>query len=131
MAAGVITTGSFPKALWPGLQEWFGVSYAQHPKTYPSMFDIVPSDKAYEEYVQATGFGVGQFKAQGTSVSYDSQQQGFVTRLNNATYALGYIVTMEEIADNLYPKLAQSRTRSLAFSMLQAREINAAAIYNR
>jgi hypothetical protein len=131
MAAGVITTGSLPKLLWPGLQELFGVTYDQHPKTYPMMFDTVKSDKAYEEYVQVTGFGIGQYKPQGQSISYDSQQQGFTTRLTNAAYALGYIVTEEEIEDNLYPKIAQSRTRSLAFSMLQAKEVNTNAIYNR
>ncbi len=131
MAGGVITTGSLPKLLWPGLQEIFGVSYDQHEKTYPLLFDTVKSDKAYEEYVQVTGFGIGQYKPQGTSISYDSQQQGFVTRLTNASYALGYIVTEEEIQDNLYPKISQSRTRSLAFSMLQAKEVNTHLIYNR
>ncbi len=129
--AGVITTGSFPKALWPGLQAWFGVSYNQHPTTYTSLFDTVSSDKAYEEYVLATGFGISQLKPQGQSIIYDSAQQGFTTRLTNATFALGYIVTMEEIMDNLYPKLAKSRTRSLAFSMKQGREINAHLVYNR
>ena len=131
MAAGVITTGSLPKLLWPGLQELFGVTYNQHEKTYPLLFDTVKSDKAYEEYVQVTGFGIGQYKPQGQSISYDSQQQGFVTRLTNAAYALGYIVTEEEIEDNLYPKISQSRTRSLAFSMLQAKEVNTHLIYNR
>jgi len=131
MAAGVITTGSFPKALWPGVHTWFGVSYNKHEKTYPMLFKTVKSDKAYEEYVGATGFGIGQYKPQGTSISYDSQQQGFVTRITNAAYALGYIVTQEEIEDNLYSKLAMSRAGSLAFSMLQAKEVNTHLIYNR
>ena len=130
MAGGVITTGSLPKLLWPGLQELFGVSYKQHPKTYPMLFDTVSSDKAYEEYVQVTGFGVGQFKAQGTSIAYDSQQQGYTTRLTNSAYALGYMVTQEEIEDNLYPKISKSRTRSLAFSMLQCKEIVTHGVYN-
>ena len=130
MAGGVITTGSLPKLLWPGLQELFGVSYNQHPKTYPMLFDTVMSDKAYEEYVQVTGFGAGQFKPQGTSIAYDSQQQGFTTRLTNSAYALGYMVTQEEIEDNLYPKIAKSRTRSLAFSMLQCQEIVGHSVYN-
>ena len=129
--AGVISTGSLPKLSWPGLQELFGVSYKQHPKIYTQLFDTVKSDKSYEEYVQVTGFGLAQYKPQGQSISYDSQQQGFTTRLTNAAYALGYIVTEEEIEDNLYPKISQSRTRSLAFSMLQAKEVNMHLIYNR
>lgn len=131
MAGGVITTGSIPKALWPGLQELFGVSYNKHPPTYKMLFDTVKSDKAYEEYVQVTGFGLGQFKPQGQSIAYDSQQQGFTTRLTNAAYALGYIVTQEEIEDNLYPKIAKSRTASLAFSMMQCKEVTTHLVYNR
>ena len=131
MAGGVITTGSLPKLLWPGLQEIFGVGYNKHAKTYTSLFNIVKSDKNYEEYVGVTGFGPGQLKPQNTSLSYDSQQQGYTTRMTNATYALGYIVSYEEIKDLQYKKITASRTNSLAFSMLQAREINAHLIYNR
>lgn len=130
MAGGVITTGSLPKLLWEGLQEIFGVSYKQHDKTYPRLFNLVSSDKKWEEYVGITGFGPGAIKPEGQGLSYDSQAQGAVTRLTNVTYALGYIVTYEEIKDNLYRKITASRTKSLAFSMLTAREINGHAVYN-
>lgn len=131
MSGGVITTGSIPKALWPGLREIFGMGYDKHATTYPMLFDTVTSDKAYEEYQQVTGFGLGQFKPQGTSISYDSQQQGFTTRLTNAAYALGYIVTHEEIKDNLYKKITAQRTGALAFSMAQCKEQVMHLIYNR
>ena len=131
MPGGVITTGSNPKLLWPGLKEVFGISYNEHPKTYPSLFTEVPSDKNYEEYVGYAGLGLAQVKGQGQSLAYDSMQQGFTTRLTNVTYGLGYICTEEEIEDNLYPKIARGRTRALAFSMLQAKEQNLALIYNR
>jgi hypothetical protein len=64
-------------------------------------------------------------------MAYDSVVQGFTTRLINTTYALGYIVTMEEIQDNLYPKESKSRTTANSFSMLQAKEQNLHLIYNR
>ena len=131
MPGGVITTGSNPKLLWPGLQEVFGIAYNEHPKTYPKLFATVKSDKNYEEYVGYAGTGLGQLKPQGQSVAYDSMQQGFTTRLTNASYGLGYICTEEEIDDNLYPKISKGRTRALAFSMLQAKEQNLHLIYNR
>jgi len=131
MAGGVINTGSNPKLLWPGLKEVFGIAYKEHPLTYPKLFAEVMSDKNYEEYLQYVGTGLGQVKAQGTSVSYDSMQQGWNTRLVNTTYALGYICTEEEIDDNLYPKISKGRTRALAFSMVQAHEQNMHLIYNR
>ena len=106
MAGGIITTGSVPKALWPGLKELWGVSYNKHPKVYPSLFDTITSDKALEDLTNVTGFSIGQVKPQGQSMAFDGQQQGPTTRLTNTTYALGYIVTMEEIQDNLYEKVS-------------------------
>ena len=131
MAGGIITTGSLPKLLWPGLYSLWGRSYNQHPKVYPSLFNTTNSDKAYEEYQEVTGFNLAQIKPQGQSIMYDSVQQGFTTRLVNTTYALGYIVTMEEIQDNQYPKESKTRTLANAFSMLQAKEQNLHLIYNR
>lgn len=131
MAGGVINTGSNPKLLWPGLQRVFGISYREHEKVYPKLFNMIKSDKAYEEYLGMTGFGLAAVKPQGTSIAYDSAQQGFTTRLTNATIALGYICTYEEIKDNLYPKVSKGRTRSLAFSMVQAKELFAHLIYNQ
>ena len=129
--AGVINTGSIPKALWPGIQEFFGVHYNKHAKTYPLIFNTVKSDKNYEEYIGVTGFNLAQLKPQGQSIAFDSQQQGFPTRLINASFGLGYIVTYEEIKDNLYKKLTMSRTGSLSFSMIQAKEQNLHLILNR
>jgi hypothetical protein len=127
----VITTGSIPLALWPGQHALWGTTYNEHPKTYPMMFEKTTSDKAYEEYLPFTGFGLAQVKPQGSSMAFDGQQQGQPTRLTNVTYALGYIVTMEEIQDNQYKVVSETRTRANAFSMLQAKEQNGNLIYNR
>ena len=131
MSGGVITTGSLPKLLWPGLNQVFGMGYGEHEMTYTKLFDKVTSDKAYEEYQAVTGFGLGQFKPQGTSISYDSQQQSYTTRLTNAAYALGFIVTHEEMKDNLYKKVASQRSKALGFSMRQCKEQVMHLIYNR
>ena len=128
---GAITTGNHPKALWPGIKAWFGKAYDEHPLEYPMIFDKDSSDKAYEERVETTGFGLAPVKAQGASVSYATDLQGYLSRLTNVTYALGYIVTMEELADNLYEAVSKSRAKSLAFSMRQTKETVGANVINR
>lgn len=129
--AGIITTGSLPKLLWPGVKDVHGIEYSQHPRIYPQLFTTVSSDKAWEDYVVATGFVMGREKPQGQGMTFDDQAQGPTTRLTNTTYALGYIVTMEEIQDNLYPKVSKSRAKSNAISMVQAKEFNLHLFYNR
>ena len=56
--AGVITTGNHPKALWPGIQAWFGASYKEYPEEYRDIFEVVKSTKGYEEDVGLSGFGL-------------------------------------------------------------------------
>ena len=127
----VITTGSHPKALWPGVYAWFGAKYNEHPQQYTRLFDIKSSSKNYEELVEQTGFGLAPVKAEGSSTAYDSHAQGVTARGTNVAYSLGYIVTREEKSDNLYSEVSMQRAASLAFSMAQTRENVGANVYNR
>ncbi len=127
----VIATGNHPKALWPGVYDWFGAVYERHESQYPKIFDIKSSSQNYEELVQQTGFGLVPVKPEGSSTTYDSNQQGYVARGKNVSYSLGYIVTREERDDNLYEKVSMSRSGSLANSGTQTRERIGANVLNR
>ena len=126
----VITTGSHPKALWPGIKAWFGRSYDEHMPEYPDLFEMDTSDKAYEEEVEITGFGLAPVKAQGAQIFYDTEVQGPVSRFTHVAYALGYIVTFEELRDDLYEVVSKRRAQQLAFSMRQTKENILASTYN-
>ena len=127
----VIATGNHPKALWPGVYSWFGAQYNEHEAQYPKLFDMKSSSRNFEELVQQTGFGLAPIKPEGESTGYDSHAQGYVARGINVAYSLGYIVTREELADNLYAEVSMRRAGSLAFSMAQTRENVGANVYNR
>ena len=129
--SSVITTGSAPKALWPGIYAWWGQNYNEHGMQYKDLYDIKSSEKAFEEIVEIVGFGLAPEKEQGTSVQYASWRQGFVNRFTNKAFALGFIVTREELADNLYEELVMDRTQRLAMSLRTTKEIVGANLYNR
>jgi hypothetical protein len=127
----VISTGNIPKLLWPGLNAVWGRDYEEHPKEFSELFDIESSDMNYEEEVEMTGFGLASVKQQGAPTPYDTDSQQTVTRYTHVAYALGFVVTREEIDDNLYEKKGVTRTQSLAFSFRQTKENVAANVYNR
>lgn len=127
----VITTGNHPKALWPGVNKFWGTSYDKHPLECMEIFDSKSSSKAYEEDVETLSFGLAPAKAQGAGVAYDSHTQGPTTRYTHIVYGLGYIVTKEEIDDNLYEKVSRDRAASLAFSMRTTKETVSANVLNR
>jgi len=127
----VIYTGSHPKALWPGVKAWFGVGYGEHPEEYRELFDIESSSQNFEEDVQMKAFGLMPVKREGTATTYTGQTQGWISRYTHIAYSMGFIVTYEELKDNLYEKLASSRAKALGFSKRQTKETIAANVYNR
>ena len=130
MAGGVISTGSHPKLLWPGVYTTWGQIYDAHEKEYTDLYEIRNSDKAYEQGVQVTPFGLAPVKSQGAPVTYDGEVQGPVNTYQHIAYALGYMVTFEEMRDNLYKEVASRRAAGNAFSMQQTIENVAAFLYN-
>lgn len=127
----IVSTGSHPKALWPGIRAWWGRSYDEHVPEYPDLFETDTSDKAYEEEVEITGFGLAPVKPQGKQIFYDTETQGAISRYTHVAYALGYIVTYEELRDDLYEVVSKRRAQQLAYSMRQTKENILAAVYNQ
>jgi hypothetical protein len=130
MAGGIINTGSHPKLLWPGVFTTWGQIYDAHEKEYEALYEIRTSDKAYEQAVQVTPFSVAPIKNQGAPVTYDGEVQGAISTYQHIAYALGYIVTYEELRDNLYKEVATRRAEANAFSMNQTVEQVGAFLYN-
>lgn len=117
MAGGVITRSNHPDALWPGVKLWFGKEYAKWPALWSQMFEDMDSDKAYEKLIEATGFGMARKKPEGASIEYDSDYEGTINILTHIVWGLGYIVTREEIEDDLYAEVSKTRGKSLSFSI--------------
>ena len=126
-----INTGNFAKALWPGVNAWYGKAYDEHRVEYTDLFTTHSSRKAYEEDVGVSGLGLAAVKPEGNSIAYDNMQQGYTTRYNHVNYGLGFIVTKEAFDDDQYDVVASRRAKALAFSMRQTKEIVAANVYNR
>ncbi len=129
--AGVITTGNHPKALWPGMRKFWGRQYSEHPMEWKQIFEDKTSDKAYEEDSEVTGFGLAPVKNEAAAISFDSESQGPTKRYTHVVYGLGYIVSQEEMEDNLYEEVSKKRIKALAFSIRQTEEIVAANVLNR
>lgn len=128
---GVITSASFAKLLWPGLNKIYGQAYKEFPVEYTKLVDIEKSTKAYEENLGITGFGLASRKTENNSIAYDEESQAYLTRFSHAVWALGFTVTREIYEDDQYGKVGKRRSTGLAFSMRQTKEINVANLYNR
>lgn len=126
-----INTGNFTKALWPGINKWYGKAYSEYPVEWEKLFDKNTSSRAYEEDVGLTSFGLAKVKPEGAPIEYDTERQGFTTRYQHVVYALGFMVTREIFDDDLYDVVGQRKAQGLAFSMRQTKEVIGANVYNR
>jgi hypothetical protein len=126
-----ISTASFAKALWPGVNAWYGKAYDEHQVEYTDLFEKYSSDRNYEEDVGITSFGLAAVKPEGASIMYDTEGQGFTTRYTHVVYGIGFIVTKEMFEDDLYNVVGEKRAKALAFSMRQTKETVGANVYNR
>ncbi len=127
----VMTSSSFAKALWPGINAWYGKAYNEYKTEYTDLFDTYNSRKQFEEDVGISSFGLAVQKGEGSAITYDTERQGFITRYNHTVFGLGFIVTREMYDDDQYDVVGQRKAQGLAFSMRQTKEINGANVYNR
>lgn len=126
-----INTSSFAKALWPGVNAWYGKEYNEFPVEYKDLFDSFTSKRAWEEDVGISSFGLAVEKPEGTSIQYDTERQAFTTRYTPVVFALGFVITREIMEDDQYDVVGQRKAQGLAFSMRQTKEVVAANVYNR
>ena len=127
----VITSSSFAKLLWPGLNAIYGKAYNDYPQEWDKLFEMNKSDRAYEEDVGLSSFGLASVKNEGAPITYDSERQGFTSRYNHVVYALGFMITREIYEDDQYGKVGSQKAKGLARSMRQTKEIVGANVYNR
>jgi hypothetical protein len=127
----MINSGSFAKALWPGVNRWYGKAYGDYATEYDKLFEKRSSSKAFEEDVSISSFGLAVMKPEGGAISYDTERQGFITRYQHTVFALGFIITREIMEDDQYDIVGQRKAQGLARSIRQTKEINGANIYNR
>ena len=128
---GVISRASFAKDLYPGVNKWFGLKYAEYPNEFLQIFDKHTSDKAFEEEMSVTTMGMLQVKTEGGGIAYDEMAQGMLYRYTFATYALGFMLTRELYEDGLAVTQGMRRAQALAFSARQTQETLAANVLNR
>ncbi len=90
------------EALAVGLHEWVNDSYLAIEPTYPKIFNVMDSDKAYEEDVNSTGISQLVEAQEGGPTQFEDPLFGFKTRYTHKTFKKGIKVTKELYDDEQY-----------------------------
>lgn len=125
----MINTGSIANLLRPGLRSVFGESPA-YPPQYSQIFKTHNSQKDFETDIEMKMLGLATVRGEGAPTELDSMGQRFQTNYYHKTISIGFQITKNAIADNLYKAQFPQQARSLKRSMEQTKEILAASVLN-
>lgn len=110
------------ESLAVGLHEWIDDAYKQVTPTYPLVFNVMTSDRAYEEDVTSTGLSKLAETQEGGPTQYEDPLFGFKTRYTHAGFKKGVKITKELFDDDQYrlfndlaTKLGRAAARTLDF----------------
>lgn len=118
------------KQLNPGLNEVLGLAYGEVKDEHKDIFEIVNSDKAFEEETMMSTFGSAPVKSEGAAVQFDEAKEVWTSRYTHETIALAFAITEEAMEDNLYDSHSQLQAKGLGRSLANTKETKASAILN-
>ena len=97
-----MTRAAFANYFIRGLKEVFNTSYKELPSVYDRVFNVLRSDKNYEEMLGMVGFGYLAQTGELETTTLQDALEGFKTRFTHLKYALGYQLSQELIDDDMY-----------------------------
>jgi len=117
--------------LWNTLKDVWANNYNEFPMECYQMFDDTPGEGPYIRNGGFSGLPYARLKAEGAGISYADMESTFVAEFNPNVYGLGFKITREAFEDNKYEELGLKKTKALAFSMRQTKEVNHALVFDR
>lgn len=114
------TRGIAPELLEPWVSDIFFKRFKDRQRQYESIFNVMPSSRAFEDDFEVAGLGTYTIKPEGVPLQYDNPVQGDRRRVVMLTYALGFRVTMEMMEDDqhgIISKLPSDLSDSAYYSM--------------
>lgn len=125
-----ITTGSFSKFLWPGVESAYGIAYNERSPEWPDVFEARNSTQGWEEIVGLQGFGLAPIKTEGASITFEDTGQAFIDRFTHVTYGLGFVITREIYEDGRAPAQGALKATQLGHSIRDTEETVCANVLN-
>lgn len=120
---------NLPDLLNPFVTDIFYKQLALHESMYERVFNMLTSNRAYEDTFTVAPLGTLVVKPEGTPIAYDDPIQSDRKRVVHTTYALGFRVTMEMMDDDQHGIIAKMPS-DLADAASVHKEVLAWSLFN-
>lgn len=124
-----MTRAAFANYFIRGLKEVFWTASKELESVYDKLFNVMQSDKNYEEVLGMVGFGYLAAEGELETIALQDAMEGFKTRFTHVKYGLGYQISQELVDDDMYGQIKQF-PQALARSARATMEKVSADIFN-
>lgn len=118
----VLSRAQFERTLFPGIRELIFKKFRENPLTYPQTFNVMSSDKAFEEDFSIAGAGLFVQTPENVATAEDGFAPGFHKRYTHLDYSLA-IGASRQIRRDDKSGFWKSRSEDLGFSARQTLEL--------
>ena len=125
-----VTREAFDKVVSNTLYTAYIDEYEQLPATYPSVFKVTSTDRAYEDALITAGLGTTPVKPESVDVAMDRPLNVGTVRMSIVSYGLGYELSQELIDDDKFGVVGVPASKMLAESGRDTEERQAWALLN-
>lgn len=94
-----VRRSDFTEAMKKEMYPWYFESYDETPTVYESLFDIKPSDAAYEKFTSAIGLGDLLEKPEGEDLLTDTPMESYTIVCKNRTFGRQVRFSYESVKD--------------------------------
>lgn len=123
-------TSAFSHLLQPALHDVFFNKYGQWPEEFSQIFNVLNTNRAYEEDSEVTGLGKLVKKSEGQVITYDDPKQAKnLVRYTPDIWSLGFRVSYELYKNDMYNIITRA-PEMLARSARQTVEAEAFGVLN-
>ena len=128
--AGVMRN-QFTEALKKDAYRWYFESYPEKPPVYQELFEVVPSDAAYDMFTSAVGLGELLEKPEGEDLQADRPMEAYTIVCKNRTFGRLVRFSYETVQDvKKVSNLLQTTIGKWASSVVETKEKFHAKLFN-
>ncbi len=125
---GVLTRSQFQRTLFPGIRETIFTGYRRFPEEFSQLFNVLSSDKAFEEDYEIAGTGLFVRTPENMEAAVDSFTRGFPKRYQMEDFTLSVGASHQTRRDDKSGYWKQ-RAPEMGISARQTEEVLHAGVF--
>ena len=125
-----VLRNQFTNAMVKDLYSYFWENYDETPPMYEELFDVVPSNAAYEKFDSAIGLGELLEKPEGTDLQADSPIESYTIVCKNRSFGRVIRFSKESVDDSQKGNLMQKAAGSWGRMVPYTKELFYAKFFN-